>query len=93
MKIMLEVDDADLRRMGSLCREGIIGRESLVNTGSLEDALPLLLSVRKTAELLSISRSLCYELVRSGQIPSVRLASSIRVPTEGLKLFVQSLPE
>src|SRR5688572_5356186 len=39
-----------------------------------------LLTAHETAELLGIGRSTCYELLRTGQIPSIRLGRKHRVP-------------
>ena len=41
---------------------------------------PLTLTVEQTAKLLGIGRSTAYELVRSGDIPSLRLGRRIVVP-------------
>jgi excisionase family DNA binding protein len=51
----------------------------------------LLLRVTEAAEAAGISRSLAYELVRVGSIPSVKVGRSIRVPAEALRAWVQSL--
>jgi len=52
---------------------------------------PLLYRVKEVAALLSISRSRAYELVASGEIESVRIGSSLRVPREALDFFVAGL--
>jgi excisionase family DNA binding protein len=41
---------------------------------------PLTLTVEQTAKLLGIGRSTAYELVRTGDIPSLRLGRRIVVP-------------
>lgn len=46
---------------------------------------PLFLRVDEAARLLSISRSKAYALIAAGDLPHVRIGSSIRVPTEALK--------
>lgn len=51
----------------------------------------LLLRVTEAAEVAGISRSLAYELVRAGSIPSVKVGRSIRVPAEALRHWVQGL--
>jgi excisionase family DNA binding protein len=45
---------------------------------------PLTLTVEQTAKLLGIGRSTAYELVRTGDIPSLRLGRRIVVPTAEL---------
>lgn len=38
------------------------------------------LTVEETAKYLGIGRSLCYRMVREGNIPSVKLANRIIIP-------------
>ena len=47
-----------------------------------------LLTVREAAERLRIGRNLCYELIRQGLIPHVRLGNRIRVPRYGLEVWL-----
>jgi excisionase family DNA binding protein len=44
----------------------------------------VLLRIGDVATALSISRSMAYKLVASGEIPSVKLGGSIRVPVSAL---------
>lgn len=44
----------------------------------------LALSVEDAASLLAISRSKAYQLIASGELPSVRLGGTIRVPRRAL---------
>lgn len=46
---------------------------------------PLLLTVTETAELLRISRNLCYELIAQKQLPHIRLGRRILLPRYGLE--------
>jgi excisionase family DNA binding protein len=43
------------------------------------------LSVPQTAKVLGISRSLAYELVHAGKIPSIRLGKRIVIPKEAIE--------
>jgi len=52
---------------------------------------PLLDRPREVAELLSVSRSRAYELIASGEIESVRIGTSLRVPREALVRYVEKL--
>lgn len=45
---------------------------------------PLTLTVEQVAEVLGVARSTAYELVRSGDIESIRLRRRIVVPTKAL---------
>ena len=44
------------------------------------DDLPLTLSVRELMPILSVGRNTAYELIRSGQIRSVRIGRRICIP-------------
>lgn len=48
----------------------------------------LTLSVEEAAELLGIGRGLAYELVRTHQIPSLRLGRRVVVPRAQLEAMV-----
>jgi excisionase family DNA binding protein len=47
-----------------------------------------LLTVEEAAAVLRIGRNMCYELIRQGQIPHVRLGRLIRVPRFGLESWI-----
>lgn len=46
--------------------------------------LPLVLTVEETARVLRVSRGACYELVRTGRVPAVRLGRTLRIPRAAL---------
>ena len=50
--------------------------------------LPLILSVDQLAEVLCVGRNTAYDLVRSGQIRSVRVGRQIRIPRDALIDFL-----
>lgn len=54
---------------------------------SLDD-LPLVLNVEQLMRTLGIGRNAAYELVRSGQIPSIRIGHQYRVHKEALAEFL-----
>ncbi|MGH8878622.1 MAG: helix-turn-helix domain-containing protein [Stackebrandtia sp.] len=51
----------------------------------------LLLTVPEAAKALAISRSKLYELIASGELPSVRIDGSRRIPSTELTNFVNRL--
>lgn len=51
----------------------------------------LLYKVTDVAQVLSLSRTKVYELVRSGELASVRIGGSRRVRGEDLARYVESL--
>jgi excisionase family DNA binding protein len=46
------------------------------------------LTVEETARVLRLGRTACYEAVRAGSIPSVRLGRAIRVPGAALQTML-----
>ena len=51
----------------------------------------LLLKPEEAAEVLSIGRSKVYELIGTGELASVRIGASRRIPTDALIEFVRRL--
>ena len=51
----------------------------------------LLLTTLEAATVLGISRSKLYELLASGQLPSVHIGACRRVPAEAVHSFVAAL--
>jgi len=49
----------------------------------------LLHSIHEVAELLDCGRTKAYEMVSSGQLPSVRIGRSVRVPASGLNAWIR----
>ena len=65
------------------------------NSRGADDSLALL-KVEEAARLLRIGRNTCYDLIRQGQIPHLRLGRIIRVPRFGLESWIArqaGLPE
>jgi excisionase family DNA binding protein len=48
----------------------------------------LLLRPVEAAEAIGVSRSKIYELLASGDLPSVRIGASVRVPVEALRAWI-----
>ena len=53
------------------------------------DDLPLTLRVEDLMPILGIGRNTAYELVRSGQIKSIRIGRQIRVPKDAVEHFLK----
>ena len=51
--------------------------------------LPMILQVEDLMPILGIGRNTAYELIRSGQIRSVRIGRQIRIPRESLLEFLR----
>ena len=52
------------------------------------DELPLALRVEDLMPILGIGRNTAYELVRSGQIRSIKIGRQIRVPRDAVIEFL-----
>lgn len=52
------------------------------------DELPLTLKVEDLMPILGIGRNTAYELVRSGQIKSIRVSRNIRIPKSEVLAFL-----
>ena len=50
----------------------------------------LLLNISEVASLLAIGRNLTYELVRTGNLPHVRLGRRVLIPRDALLAWIQS---
>ena len=48
----------------------------------------LLLRPAEAAEAIGVGRSKVYELLASGELPSIRVGSSIRVPVDALREWI-----
>lgn len=54
---------------------------------NMED-LPLVLRVEDLMSVLGIGRNSAYDLVRSGQIQSLRIGHQIRIPRDAVLKFI-----
>lgn len=50
---------------------------------------PYVVTVAEAARLLSIGRTKAYDLIRTGDIPSVKIGQTIRVPVDALEKMVR----
>ena len=51
--------------------------------------LPVPLRVEEAMPILAIGRNTAYELIRSGQIRSIRIGRQIRIPRDALLEFLR----
>ena len=51
--------------------------------------LPMTLRVAELMPILGIGRNTAYELIRSGQIRSIRIGRQIRIPRDALLEFLR----
>ena len=63
----------------------------MINYHSFDD-LPLTLRVEDLIEILHIGRNTAYELVRSGQIHSIKIGRQLRIPKQALIDYLNSSP-
>ena len=60
-----------------------------MSTETFLQQLPPVLKVENLMPILSIGRNTAYELVRSGQIRSIRIGASYRIPKDAVVDFIQ----
>lgn len=53
------------------------------------DICKLLYRPAEAAEAIGVSKTKAYELIASGEIPSIRIGGSVRVPVDALKAWVE----
>ena len=56
---------------------------------ALSDTQKKVLSVTEAAAILQIGRNLCYEAIRRGEIPSIRVGARLLVPVAALERFLE----
>lgn len=54
------------------------------------ETMPLMLRVKDLESILDISHNTAYELVRSGQIRSVRIGRCYRIPRDAVAEYLRS---
>ena len=52
-----------------------------------------LLKVKEVAEILQVSRSLTYQMISRGEIPTIRFGSAVRVQHSDLDVFIKQSKE
>jgi excisionase family DNA binding protein len=63
------------------------GAQNTVNTIQTEDRM--LLRVEEAARLLSLGRAKAYLMAASGELPTVRVGRSVRIPAAALRAWVE----
>ena len=53
----------------------------------------ILMRPRETAEALGIGLSKTYQLLATGELPSIRVGRNIRIPVDALKAWIQERQE
>jgi excisionase family DNA binding protein len=50
---------------------------------------PKLMRMARAAEVIGVSRTRIYELAAAGEIPTIRIGSSLRVPVAALDRWIE----
>ena len=62
--------------------------QALPSSDSVAKDLPLVLHVKDLTSLLSVSHNTAYQLVRSGQISSIRIGRTYRIPRDAVAEYL-----
>ncbi len=81
--LLRPVSDSELQPAGQ-------ERRTVDRQGS-QPELVLLLSVEQVARALGIGRSKTYELIAAGELETVHIGRSVRVPVDAVERFVDGL--
>lgn len=54
------------------------------------DDVPMLLTVKDVEAALQLGRTRTYELVRSGELPVIRIGRAVRIPRDALRRWVET---
>ena len=54
------------------------------------DDIPLVMTVEDLMHILQVGRNTAYELVRSGEIKSIRVGRQIRITRDALMVFLEN---
>jgi excisionase family DNA binding protein len=54
----------------------------------MSQVAPLAYTVREVARLLSVTPPTVYRLVKDGELPGIRIGTSIRVPADALNEYL-----
>lgn len=63
---------------------------TMLNERTHQDAT-MTLSVREAGRELGVSRSRAYELIRAGELPSIKIGRSRRVPRSAIEAYIARL--
>jgi len=61
----------------------------VLNGGKMEKESRILLKPHEVSDRLGIGRSRTYEMLTTGELPSIRIGKSIRVPVDALRKWVE----
>ena len=54
---------------------------------------PVLLKIAEAATLLRVGRTTIYELMNSGDMPSVRIGRAVRIPTRAVRDYARRMED
>jgi excisionase family DNA binding protein len=83
--------DFIIERAEHMCYDQPNEQENAMNepsTGGQPTVEPLLVTVEEAARLLHVGRSMIYELMNRGEIPSLRIGSARRIPVGALRAWI-----
>jgi len=87
MKITIEIPDVEVHRvLAPLLHQDVLPSVERMSTTIPG---PAMMRIGDAANHLAISRHSLYQLVARGEVPSVKIGRSIRIPAESLSTFIR----
>ena len=86
LRVVLEADDQAAPPIGA-------AKSDEANVQGPPGKLRLLLRTEEVADALGISRTKVYQLIQSGEIPSIHIGRSVRVSVDDLRTWIRDQRE
>lgn len=85
MRITIDIPDEEVHRVLA----PLLARDVASDTDAVPERLPTVMRVAEAASHLAISPHSLYQMVARGEIASVKIGRSIRIPTESIASFIR----
>ncbi len=96
--LSIEASAAEVLMRSTTCESVQDARKDMAKSNKTGDSAggssePWLLRVEEAAELVGVSRSFLYDLISSGQVPSVRIGGCRRIRADQLREWIEQQSE
>jgi excisionase family DNA binding protein len=85
MRITIEIPDEEVHRVLA----PLVARDVASDTEAAPQTLPAVMRITEAASHLAVSPHSLYQMVARGEVASVKIGRSIRIPTESIASFIR----